>query len=48
MMLRHEVLAPWQRADQLNEGVFEVAATFPISSLDQFDGDSFLRRLRDR
>jgi hypothetical protein len=41
------LLAPWQRGDQLDACVFEVAATFPISRLDQFDGGAFLEQLRN-
>jgi hypothetical protein len=48
MMFRHGVLALWQRGDRLDEGVFEVAAIFPISRIDRFDGEAFLQRLRDR
>ena len=40
MVLRQGLLAPWQRGDQL-------AATFPISRLDQFDGGAFLEQLRN-
>jgi hypothetical protein len=48
MMLRQGALAPWQRGDQLDASVFDVAATFPISRLDQFDGGAFLEQLRGR
>jgi hypothetical protein len=42
------LLTSWQRGTQLDDTVFDVAATLPISGLDRFDPDTFLQKLSSR
>lgn len=42
------LLISWQRGTQLDDAVFDVAATFPIPGLDRFDPDAFLQQLSSR
>lgn len=42
------LLTSWQRGTQLDDAVFDVAATFPIPALDRFDPDAFLQQLNSR
>ncbi len=42
------LLTSWQDGTQLDDAVFEVAATFPIPGLDRFDADALLQQLGSR
>jgi hypothetical protein len=46
LMIKQGVLADWQHGTQLDDGVYRVAATMPLSGF-QFDPTAFVRRLRE-
>jgi hypothetical protein len=46
LMVKQGVLADWQHATQLDDGVYRVAATMPLNGF-QIDPIAFVRRLRE-
>lgn len=48
ILVHQGLLTSWQRGNQLDDSVFDVAATFPIPGLDRFDPDTFLQQLSSR
>ena len=48
ILVHQGLLTSWQRGTQLDDAVFDVAATFPIPGLDRFDPDAFLQQLSSR
>ena len=46
LMVKQGVLADWQHGTQLDDGVYRVAATMPLSGF-QFDPIAFVQRLRE-
>jgi hypothetical protein len=48
ILVQQGLLTSWQRGTQLDDAVFNVAAAFPITALDQFDPDAFLQQLSSR
>jgi hypothetical protein len=48
MLVHQGLLTPWERGTQLDDAVFDVAATFPIPGVDRFDPDAFLQRLSNQ
>jgi len=46
LMIKQGVLADWQHGTQLDDGVYRVAATMPLSGF-QFAPTAFVRRLRE-
>lgn len=45
LLLRMGLLVPWQHDEELSADVFQVAATLPIASLNEFDPNDFLAAL---
>jgi hypothetical protein len=45
VLLRIELLSPWQHGAALSADVFQVEATLPIASLNEFDPHDFLAAL---
>jgi hypothetical protein len=45
VLVRQGLLTPWLRGTQLDDAVFDVAASCPIPGFDRFDPDAFLERL---
>ena len=45
LLVRHGVLAEWQHGPDLDEHVYQAAATIPVSGL-RFDDEAFLKQLR--
>lgn len=45
LLARQGVLAEWQRGAELDDVVYEVAASIPVNGL-RFDDEAFLHRLR--
>jgi hypothetical protein len=45
LLVRHGVLAEWQHGADLDELVYQTAATIPVSGL-RFDDEAFLQCLR--
>jgi hypothetical protein len=45
LMVRQGVLAEWQHSADLDEIVYQVAATIPMNGL-RFDNEAFLQQLR--
>ena len=48
ILVQQGLLTSWQRGTQLDDAVFNLAAAFPITALDQFDPDAFLQQLSSR
>lgn len=48
MLVHQGLLTSWQRGTQLDDAVFDVAATFPIPGVDRFDPDALLQQLSNR
>jgi hypothetical protein len=46
-VFRQGLLSPWQQDGDLSPVVFQVIATIPAGSLQGFDTEAFLSRLRD-
>ena len=48
VLAQQGLLSSWPRGTQLADAVFDAAADFPISALDQLDPEAFLEQLRSR
>jgi hypothetical protein len=46
ILVHQGLLTSWQHGTQLDDVVFDAAATFPMPGMDRFDSDAFLRQLR--
>ena len=46
LLSQQGLLNPWLRDGQLDERAFQVAASFPIAGIEQFNPDEFLDQLR--
>ncbi len=44
-LARQGLLAAWQRGDRLDDVVLELAATFPIPRIEEFDPEAFVEQL---
>lgn len=42
---KRDLLGPWMQAEQLNESVFQLAATWPLTSIEEFKPLEFIASL---